>query len=220
MVYRKTRATEERKQARHRVILDAATQLFGKYGYHGTTVPQIVEQAKVSTGSFYMYFRNKEDVFNAALEELGRAVDSVLDELKQSQPDPLRRIGQGTEALFLFFAQNPEQARILLVESSGLSPRLDKTRRSITRRQVEELRQMFESAPSLFTVEDTSIAARCIAGATFEAVYSWLEEDPKTRMPVAEVARAVARFNTQAVRKRPARSESNSLMRSGSRKTR
>jgi hypothetical protein len=151
---------------------------------------------------------------------LCRAIDRVLDEVKQSQPDPLKRIAQGAESLFLFFAQNPERARILLVESSGLSPRLDKTRRSITRRQIEELRQMFESAPSLFTVEDTLIAARCVAGATFEAIYSWLEEDPKTRMPVAEVARAVARFNTQAVRKKPAKRESNSVMRSGSRKAR
>jgi TetR/AcrR family transcriptional regulator, fatty acid metabolism regulator protein len=58
-------------------------------------VPQIVEEAKVSTGSFYMYFRNKKDVFNAALEELGRAINRVLDEVKQSQPDPLKRIAQG-----------------------------------------------------------------------------------------------------------------------------
>ena len=172
MVYRKTEATEGRKEARRRVILDTATRLFGKHGYHATTVPMIVAEAEVSTGSFYMYFRNKEDVFNAALEELGRAVDRVLDEVKQSQPDPLKQIGQGAESLFLFFAQNPEQARILLVESSGLSPRLVKTRRSITRRQVEELRQVFESAPALFSVEDTSIAARCVAGATFEAIYS------------------------------------------------
>jgi TetR/AcrR family transcriptional regulator, fatty acid metabolism regulator protein len=194
MAYRKTRATEERKQARRRLILDAATRLFGKYGYHATTVPQIVEEAKVSTGSFYMYFRNKEDVFNAALEELGRATDRVLDKVKQSQPDLLKRIAQGAESLFLFFAQNTEQ--------------------------VEELRQMFEAAPSLFTVEDTSIAAQCVAGATFEAIYSWLKEDPKTRIRVAEVARAVARFNTQAVSKKPAKREANSLTRVGSRKGR
>jgi Bacterial regulatory proteins, tetR family. len=55
----------------------------------------IVEEAKVSTGSFCMYFRNKEDVFDAALEELGEAIDRALDEVKQSQPDPLKRIAQG-----------------------------------------------------------------------------------------------------------------------------
>ena len=199
MVYRKTEATEERKQARRRAILGTATALFGNHGYHATTVPMIVAQAEVSTGSFYMYFCNKEDVFNAALEELGRAVNRVLDELKQSEPDSLKRIGQGSEALFLFLAKNPEKARILLVESSGLSPRLEKTRRSIIRHQVEELRQMLVSVPSRFAVQNAEIAARCIAGATFEAVYTWLEEDKKSRLPAAEVARAVARFNTQAV---------------------
>ena len=63
MVYRKTKATEERKEARRRLILDSATRLFGKHGYHATTVPMIVAEAESSTGSFYMYFRNKEDVF-------------------------------------------------------------------------------------------------------------------------------------------------------------
>ena len=207
MAYRKTEATEARKQARRRAILSTATALFGKHGYHATTVPMIVAEAEVSTGSFYMYFRNKEDVFNAALEELGLAVAQVLDELKESQPDQVERIAQGAEAIFLFLAKNPEQARILLVESSGLSPRLEQTRRSIIHHQVEELRLMLDSAPSLFALQNTVIAARCIAGATFEAVYSWLEEDPKIRLPAAEVARAVARFNTQAVKKHPEKRE-------------
>ena len=204
MVYRKTQATEERKVARRRQVLDAATKLFGKHGYHATTVPMIVQEADISTGSFYMYFRNKEDVFNAALEELGQAIALVMDEMKKAQPDPLKRMSQGAETVFMFLAENPEQARILLVESSGLSPRLDKTRRAIVLRQEDEVRQTLESAPSLFSVENAMIAARCVAGATFEAVYCWLEEDPKTRMPAADVARAVARFNTQAVKRVPA----------------
>jgi AcrR family transcriptional regulator len=204
MAYRKTKATEERKEARRRVILDAATKLFGKHGYHATTVPMIVREADVSTGSFYMYFRHKEDVFNAALEDLGQAFAGVMGEMRNSQPDPLKRLSQGAETIFMFLAANPEQARILVVESSGLSPRLDKTRRSILLQQEEEVRQTLESAPSLFSVGSTVIAARCIAGATFEAAYRWLEENPKTRMSAKDVARAVARFNTQAVRKVPA----------------
>ncbi len=207
MVYCKTKGTEERKEARRRLILDAATKLFGKHGYHATTVPMIVAEADISTGSFYMYFGNKEDVFNAALEELGGAITQVIDNVNRSKPDPLKRIPHEADALFLFFAENPEQARILIVESSGLSPRLEKTRRAILSKVEERLRQIFESAPSLFSVKNPVIAARCIAGATFEAAYCWLEENPKTRMPAAEVARAVAQFNTRAVRKVPARTK-------------
>ena len=42
MAYRKTPATEARKDARRKTILDAATRLFGANGYHATTVPMIV----------------------------------------------------------------------------------------------------------------------------------------------------------------------------------
>jgi TetR/AcrR family fatty acid metabolism transcriptional regulator len=201
MVYRKTNATEERKEARHRLFLDAATKLFGKHGYHATTVPMIVAEAKSSTGSFYMYFLNKEDVFNAALEELGHRISVVMDEVKNSQPNALEEISQGVVAIFLYLAQNPEQARILIVESSGLSPRLEKTRRGVLMHQEEQVRQKLESEPHLFAVQDPVIAARCLVGSTFEALYCWLEENPESRMPAVEVARAVAQFNTQAVKR-------------------
>lgn len=203
MVYRKTQATEERKEARRRVLLDAATMLFGKHGYHATTVPMIVAEAESSTGSFYMYFQNKEDVFYAALEELGASIAKVLAEVKDAQTDPLKRIYQGAEAIFLYLAKKPEMARILIVESSGLSPKLEEMRRTILKQQAEDLRQSFESAPEVFDAANATIAARCIVGATYEALYCWLEEDPKTRMPAAEVAQAVARFNTHAVQRVP-----------------
>lgn len=201
MAYRKTKETEERKETKRRLILDVATKLFGNGGYHATTVPMILAGADISSGCFYTYFRNKEDVFNAALEDLGRAIVCVIDNVNQSQSDPLKRIPQGAKALFLFLAENPEQARILIVDSSGLSPRIEKTRRSILLELEVRLLRVFESKPSLFSVQNATITARCIAGATFEAAYCWLEEDPKTRMQATEVARAVAHFNTRAVKK-------------------
>jgi TetR/AcrR family transcriptional regulator, fatty acid metabolism regulator protein len=201
MVYRKTIATEERKGARRKLFLDAATRLFGKHGYHATTIPMIVAVADSSTGSFYMYFRNKEDVFNAALEELGQTITQLMKEVKKNQPDALTGIAQGIEAVFLFLAQNPEQARILIVESSGLSPRLEKTRRNILLEHEEQVKQEFEAEPDLFAVQNPVIAARCMVGGAFEALYNWLDEDPKSRMPAVEVAQAVAQFNTQAVKR-------------------
>lgn len=205
MVYRKTKATEERKEARRRQLLDAAIRLFARNGYHATTVPMIVAEAQSSTGSFYLHFQNKEDIFNAALEELGQTIAQMMDNWMASQPDVLIRISQGVNTLFKFLARNPEKARILLVESSGLSPRLEQTRRSILRQQEDQLRQSHESEPSLFAVEDPLIAARCAVGAAFEVLCCWLEEDPKTRMPMAEVAKAVAQFNAKAVKRATAK---------------
>lgn len=186
-------------EARRRLILDTATHLFGRDGYHATTVPMIVAESNVSTGSFYMYFRNKEDVFVAALEELGTTISGLLAVVRESEEDVLMTMEKKIEAIFLFLAENPERARLLIVESSGVSPRLEQIGRAILREQEEHVKTTLELDSRTFVFEDTAIAARCIVGAVHESLYCWLEEDPATRLPAVEVAHAVAQFNIRAV---------------------
>ena len=201
MAYRKTPATAARKDARRKQLLDAATRLFGAHGYHSTTVPMIVAESDSSVGSFYAHFHNKEDAFAAVLEVLGQKVTEVMDRARASQSDPLLGIRCAVESLFLFLADNPGDARILIVESSGLSPRLERVRRTILRQHAEQVCQTLESTPTAFSVSTPLIAARCLVGAVLESLCSWLEESPNDRQSAAEVARAVADYNSRAIRR-------------------
>lgn len=49
-------------------ILDAALKNFLTKGYEGTSVRMILEEADVVTGSFYHFFKSKEDLFEKAVE--------------------------------------------------------------------------------------------------------------------------------------------------------
>lgn len=59
-----------------RLVLDAALRLFSHQGYRATTVREIAETARVSTGHVYHYFADKEAIFKALLAELEEVVDS------------------------------------------------------------------------------------------------------------------------------------------------
>ena len=52
-----------------RRLLDAATVAFGSFGYHAARVDDIVEIAETSHGTFYRYFRDKEDVLRTLVTE-------------------------------------------------------------------------------------------------------------------------------------------------------
>lgn len=60
---------EEKSERSRRAVLDAALHLFAHQGYRGTTVRDIADRARVSTGNVYHHFPDKETVFRALLDE-------------------------------------------------------------------------------------------------------------------------------------------------------
>src|SRR5262245_20940075 len=44
-------------------LLDAAEEVFGRKGFHETTLKEVAELAEFSVGSVYSFFENKDDLF-------------------------------------------------------------------------------------------------------------------------------------------------------------
>ena len=51
-------------------IVEAATQVFIRKGYRKTTMPDIAREAGLSVGGVYWYFKSKDEVVLALLEEI------------------------------------------------------------------------------------------------------------------------------------------------------
>jgi TetR/AcrR family fatty acid metabolism transcriptional regulator len=180
--------------------LQSAISLFGKQGYHATTVPSIVRESGSSTGAFYSYFRNKEDVFAAALESIGKQIAAALNKAIAAAGDnALSQMRAAVESLVVLLARNPAEARILIVESSGLTPRLTKIRRSIIASHCRSVERALSSIPGSLPNMDQKVSASCWVGAIHESIYQWLEASTKQRIPGEALAREIARFNLQAI---------------------
>ncbi len=73
---------DENKERKREALLNTAFQLFTTKGLHSTSISDIVEQAGVAKGTFYLYFKDKYDInhklvvlqstmlFDAAMERL------------------------------------------------------------------------------------------------------------------------------------------------------
>lgn len=66
-------------QERMTEFMNIAEKLFVEHGYQHTMVSDIVKQAKVAQGTFYYYFKTKEDILEALI---GRMLQEKLTEIK------------------------------------------------------------------------------------------------------------------------------------------
>ena len=77
-----------RRQGREtlRRLLEAAITVFDERGYHAARVDDIVKVAQTSHGTFYLYFRNKEDLFLALVADVTEAMRHLAESLPPIQP--------------------------------------------------------------------------------------------------------------------------------------
>lgn len=79
--------TVKAPEVRRAEILDVAGTLFENKGFSSTSVDEIVRTAGVAKGTFYYYFKSKEDVLDALVQE----VSSKMAEQSQAIADEPER---------------------------------------------------------------------------------------------------------------------------------
>lgn len=71
---------ERNKRANRAAILEAAQVVFMERGYDAVTIRDVVRRTDLAAGTFYNYFRTKEALFRALVED---RVRSLTEELKR-----------------------------------------------------------------------------------------------------------------------------------------
>ena len=98
-------------------LITAARHLFAAHGFDGTGTEQIVAEARVTRGALYHHFRDKADIFRAAMAEAAADVATRLidEQLATDAQSPMAEIREGMSA-FLDVCVDGDFQRIVLVD--------------------------------------------------------------------------------------------------------
>lgn len=87
-------------------MLDAAERALVKRGYDHATMQQIAAETGCATGTFYLYFRNKQVLFEALLLRHLKAQFQAAREEMDKVAGPLEKVRQSLSAVLRYWQQH------------------------------------------------------------------------------------------------------------------
>ena len=89
-------------------IMAAARTVFAQLGFVAATVRDIIRATPLASGTFYNYFKSKEEVYQALRDEVALAVRPRLREARADVQTPEAFLAQSFGAFFHFVAESGE----------------------------------------------------------------------------------------------------------------
>ena len=108
---------------REEEILLKAKHLFSEKGFHSLTVSDITSSLGIARGTFYLYFKNKDDVYRRVLEE---TVSEIGKRLKRLPLDrPLEQLRENLLSVLKLIEEDRETAKLVFYHPYRLNPQFD-----------------------------------------------------------------------------------------------
>ncbi|WKU05593.1 TetR/AcrR family transcriptional regulator [Micromonospora sp. HUAS LYJ1] len=178
-------------------ILAAAAHVFTEYGYAAGTTNRIAERARVSIGSLYQYFPNKDAILAALLlRHIDRGAWTQADELDLSPGTLAATVRALVRDAIDNHSEGPQLLRIM-IEEAPLSQELLDTIDRHGKQRVAQIRDLLALHPDV-RVTDLDTAAELIVF-TVEINTHKLMADPRP-IPIERFERELANMVTRYLR--------------------
>ncbi|RJP65021.1 MAG: MerR family transcriptional regulator [Candidatus Abyssobacteria bacterium SURF_17] len=167
------------KHQRQRII-ERALDLFSEKGYHHTHVSHITDSLRISKATFYLYFKNKHELFVAVfdylIQVLTRTEEKIADET-----DVARRMHERACAYFASYKRYHRVFDIIRAESIGHEGKPELSIQAIYRKIIDPVAKDIEKArqEGLMTdiQVDSELASYMVVGSLDFICYRLLMDD-------------------------------------------
>jgi len=170
-----TRTANLPKAERRQQILSAARDVFAKRGYHQATIDDVVAQAGVARGTFYLYFDDKRAVFSDLIDRFAARLTMAIVSIVTD--DPARSVGaqvrQNIRAIIGTCLADRTMTRILFTDAVGVDSDFDRKLGTFYDTVVQLLTKSLKEGQQLGIVADGEprVLAYLSLGALKEILY-------------------------------------------------
>ena len=117
-------------------ILAAAAGVFSKYGYEKASVARICDPVGIARGTLYQYFRDKQSLFHALVDEQTRQILEFAQPTDWTRPDcprPERALYERHLLIFEQIQDNRDLFRLMVREARARNPETESRVRNAQR---------------------------------------------------------------------------------------
>jgi len=192
---------EEKSPDTYEKIQQAALEEFSEKGFLGASLRQIVKNAGVTTGAFYVYFSSKEALFASIVEPhaaalMGRFMEAQTSFAELPEEEQPQHMGESSRSyvdwMVDYICQHREPVKLLISRAEGTSyehfvHNMVEVEVESTLRYMEVLRRLGKEIPQM-----NRSLCHIIASGMFNGLFEIVIHD----MPREQAVRDVAQFRT------------------------
>ncbi|MGC2195819.1 MAG: TetR/AcrR family transcriptional regulator [Terriglobales bacterium] len=190
-------------------ILQAAIREFAREGVAGARTDAIAKAAKVNKALLYYYFRDKDALYGAALEQVFRERDQHLMPILSENTPPGEKLLRYVGAFFDFLATHPQHREMVQREMFNMPRRSQSLRivKTYMKPMFEKLHKVFREGieagvfrpvdPMQFIPSMAAVVVHYFGNASF--IKMMTNQDPLSPEPLAARRAAVLDFISAAL---------------------
>lgn len=201
MVYHKTKKIIKKQQERKKKILTVAREILAKEETGIISIKTIAKKAGIATGTFYLYFKDKEALIDTIIKEFYDELLEIIKRERAQYTNGFDKLVASMEACIKTFMEKKHLAKILLdlspPSNAIINNKFTDIENDLIRLTKIDLDELMEQ--QLIPIQDTRVSATAFVGAFREVILSWINGDEPADMDMA--CKTLINFNMRGLGK-------------------
>jgi len=187
------------KREREGDILKAAKKVFAEKGYYEASIDDIIKEADIARGTFYLYYNGKRAIFdsilNLTLEEVDRHIRAIS--LDPGEASPIDQVKANVRRVFQLLIEDRHLADLLFVRAVGIDPEALETLNNFYKKIADLIGRAVEQGITIGLLNkcDPQIAAYSILGSVKEVLLRIVLADGLSGEKIDAVIDEIIRVN-------------------------